>query len=205
MAVKPEAGVSVHVRSLDAINAFRSAFTLHAAKTKPLVEDAWDEVSRTREWVRTDRRMHWENEVRRRRRKLEDAQQALFTARFSSLKAATAAQAAELHRARRALTEAEGKLEKVRAWTQQFDDRAGPLLKQLEELRNALTVEFAKGAAYLSNVIRALEAYAESYSNTVRAPDVPVVAEEFTKPGKDVSSGEQPGSGTKAKEAGNER
>lgn len=184
MAVTPEAGASVHVRSLDAINAFRSAFTLHAAKTKPLVEDAWDEVARTREWVRTDRRMHWENEVRRRRRKLEDAQQELFTARFSSLKAATAAQQAEVHRARRALTEAEGKLEKVRAWTQQFDDRAGPMLKQLEELRNALTVDSAKGAAYLSNVIRALEAYAESYSGNLRPPDVAVAEENSTAPGE---------------------
>src|SRR3569623_660137 len=135
MSATPEPGASVHVRSLEAINAFRSAFTLHAAKARPLLEAAWDEVARVREWVRSDRRIHWENEVRRRRRKWEDAQQALFSARFSSLKTITAAQQAEVHNTRRALAEAEEKLKKVRAWAQQFDDRAGPLLKQMEELR----------------------------------------------------------------------
>jgi hypothetical protein len=162
MSARDKAGQTVRVRSVDAIAAFRSAYITHGTKARPLVEDAWDEVARTREWLRSDRRTHWENEVRRRRRRLDDAQQALFSARFSTLKPVTAAEQAAVQRARRALADAEAKLENVRGWLRQFDDRAAPLLKQLEELRTILTVDFTKGSAYLGHVIQALDRYTEA-------------------------------------------
>lgn len=154
-------GESAHVKSVEAIGAFRSAAVLYASKCRPLVEDAWDEVSRTREWLRNDRKTHWEGELRRRRRRLEDAEQALFSARFSPLKQVSAAEQAAVQRARRAVAEAESKLEKVRQWSLEFDDRTGPMLKQLEELRTSLHTDLPKAVVYLTNVIRALEAYNE--------------------------------------------
>jgi chromosome segregation ATPase len=158
MALPPQAA---NVRSIEAVDQFRTALAVYAGKAKPLVEDAWDEVSRTRDWLLTDRRMHWENEVRRRRQKLEEAEQALFSARFSPLRQVTAAEQVAVQRARRALAEAETKLANVKRWSQEFDDRAGPLLKQLEEVRTSVTSRMTKALGYLSHVAASLQAYAE--------------------------------------------
>jgi hypothetical protein len=156
---KPAA--NAHVRSLEAIDAFRATLIIYGSKARPLLEDAWEEVARTREWIQTDRRRYWENEVRKRKRALDDAEQALFSARFSTLRPVRAAEQQAAHRAKRALVEAEEKLAKVRHWSVEFDNTAGPLLKHLEELRTHLTTDLTKAAGHLGNVIRALEAYAE--------------------------------------------
>ena len=45
-----------NVRSSDAIEAFRSRLIIYVSKVRPLLDQAQDEVIRTREWIRTDRR-----------------------------------------------------------------------------------------------------------------------------------------------------
>ena len=158
--MKPSS-TNANVRSVEAIDAFRGVLITYGSKSRPLLEDAWEEVARTREWVQTDRRRYWEMEVRKRKRQLEDAEQALFSARFSTLRQVRAAEQQTVHRAKRALEEAERKLEKVRHWNLEFDNATGSLLKHLEELRTYLTTDLTKAAGYLGNVVRALEAYAE--------------------------------------------
>jgi len=156
-----ESAAKANVRSVEAIDTFRASLILYGSKARPLLEDAWEEVARTREWIQTDRRRFWEAEFRKRKRQLEDAEQALFSARFSTLRQVRAAEQQAVHRAKRALVEAETKLEHVRRWSIEFDNTASPLLKHLEELRTNLTTDLAKAVGYLGNVIRALEAYAE--------------------------------------------
>ena len=40
-----------NVKSIDAIERFRAALLVYAAKAKPLLDDANDEVARTRVWL----------------------------------------------------------------------------------------------------------------------------------------------------------
>ena len=75
-----------HVTSTEAIESFRTHLINYLAKTRPVLEDACDEVVRTRVWLQQDRRIHWENQFRKRTRDLENANQALYSARLANLR-----------------------------------------------------------------------------------------------------------------------
>ncbi len=148
------------VSSIDAIEAFRSALIVYASKMKPLLEDATDEVFRTRAWLSHDRRTFWENQLKLRTRKHEEAQQAVFSARISSLREVSTAEQAAVRRAKAALTEAEEKLRLVKRWAQEFDNVVEPQVKELETLRTELSNDLPKAASHLANLINTLNAYA---------------------------------------------
>jgi hypothetical protein len=149
-----------HVTSTDAIESFRASLIAYLGKARPIVEDASDEVMRTRQWLQQDRRTHWENQLRRRTRELENANQALYSARLANLREVTTAEQAAVLRAKRALNEAEEKLRLVKRWTLEFDQRVGPLVKQLEQLRTMLSNDMPKAAIHLAQVLKMLDAYA---------------------------------------------
>jgi hypothetical protein len=148
-----------HVKSIDAIEVFRAELIAYLSKTRPIVEDACDDVFRTRDWIENDRRVYWENQARRRERILEDAQQALFSAKLSNLRDVRTAEQMAVLKARRSVEEAHGKLRKIRKWTREFDNKMQPLLKELEHLRSLLASDLPKAAAHLAQVIKTLEAY----------------------------------------------
>jgi hypothetical protein len=148
-----------HVTSIDAIETFRAELITYLSKTRPIVEDACDEVSRTRDWIENDRRVYWENQARRRERILEDAQQALFSAKLSNLRDVRTAEQMAVLKARRLVEEAHGKLRKIRKWTREFDNKVQPLLKELEHLRSLLAADLPKAALQLAQVVQKLEAY----------------------------------------------
>lgn len=149
-----------HVTSVDAIESFRASLIAYLGKARPVLEDACDEVFRTRQWLQQDRRVHWENQFKRRRKALEEAEQTLFGARLGNLREATTAEVAAVTRARRALNEAEEKLRLIKRWTLDFDNRVQPLVKELEGLRTMLANDMPKAAAHLAQVIKTLDAYA---------------------------------------------
>ncbi len=148
-----------HVTSTEAIESFRAALINYLGKVRPILEDASDEARRTRDWLQADRRIHWENEVRRRARKVEEAEQAVFSAGLSNLREVSSAERAAVLRAKRALAEAEEKLRLVKRWQAGFDHQAQPLLKELDQLRNLLGQDMPKAAAHLAQVIRKLDVY----------------------------------------------
>jgi hypothetical protein len=149
-----------NVSSVDAIDLFRAALLVYVSKARPVIEDACDEVSRTRQWLQTSQRIHWENEVRKRTRILENAQQALLSANIANLRDPGLAEKLAVTKARRALVEAEDKLKNVRRWSRDFDQFVGPLVKQLEQVRTVLANDMPKGAVHLSQVVKVLDAYA---------------------------------------------
>jgi hypothetical protein len=149
-----------HVTSVEAIELFRANLIAFLGKARPVLEDACDEVFRTRNWLQQDRRTHWENQLRKRRKILEETQQALFAARVGTLREATSAEVNAVNRAKRAFDEAEEKLRLVKKWTLEFDNRVQPLVKELEGLRTMLANDMPKAAAHLAQVIKMLDAYA---------------------------------------------
>jgi len=96
-----------HLTSSEAIEFFRASLIAYITKTRPLLEDACDEVFRTRDWLHNDRRIHWENQVRKRTRVLEEARQALLSAKTTHLRDTRAAYYRAAERAKRALIEAD--------------------------------------------------------------------------------------------------
>jgi hypothetical protein len=149
------------VTSTEAIERFRARLIVYRDKAKPLLADAADEVARTRDWL-LERRRHWDFELRRRKRELEDAQQALFSARFSNLREVKTAEQAAVHRAERALAEAGEKLANIKRWSAAFEHQTGPLLKQVEQLRSIAATNVAKGEEYLGRVLASLDLYTQA-------------------------------------------
>ena len=148
-----------HVTSLEAIEAFRAQLVVYLSQMQPVLDEISGEVLHTRSWMEDDRRRHWQQEMRKCSRKLEDAKQELFTASLSKLGEATSFQQMAVQRAQREMRVVEEKMSVLKKWDRDLDNRTSPLVKQMEQLHGFLTVEMERAVAYLDQAIRALEAY----------------------------------------------
>jgi len=170
---------NAHVTSVEALGAFRSdLIVFHDAATRALDEVA-SEVNHTRQWIRHEQRTHWEGELRRRQRRLDQAQQDLMSARMSSLRDDTLQQAM-VRKARAAFHEAEDKVRAIRHWERNFDLVVDPMLKQMGGLRTVLEHSIPKGVAFLANAQEALEVYSEKFGAPQEPPPAagPATAQE---------------------------
>jgi hypothetical protein len=118
-------------------------------------------VQRTRGWLDNEQRAHWEGELRRRSRALEEAQQALFSSKLSSFRETSASEQMAVQRTKRAVEEAEAKLRVLKQWSRVYDNRVDPLVKQMEKLHTVLAHDMVQAVAYLAQAINTLDAYAE--------------------------------------------
>lgn len=150
------------VTSIDALESFRASIIVFLTKANNSLDQIGDEIRRTRSWIQHEQRLHWEGEVRRRTKLLEQAEQELFSARLIRIRENLAAQQAAVHKAKRALEEAQEKLHKVKLWNRDFDTSLEPLAKSLNGLREYLVQDMPKGLAYLVQAQKILEAYGET-------------------------------------------
>ncbi len=150
-----------HVTSVEALESFRANLIIYLSRARPTLEEVSADVQRTRGWLEVEQRDHWENELRRRSRALEEAQQALFSAKLSNLREASAAEQMAVQRTKRARDEAETKLRVLKQWNRVFDNRVDPLVKQMEKLHTVLAHDMVQAVAFLAQAIRTLDAYAE--------------------------------------------
>ena len=179
------------VKSVDALESFRASLILFLSKARPTLEEIAAYVTRIRSWLENDQRNYWDKQMKLRARELERAQAELFSARMSKIQKATAAQELALHRAHRAIREAEAKQQMVRKWSKELDNRTEPLVKQVDALHGFLTTDMAKAVAFLTEIIKSLEAYAEiAVPGAPAGPKTPEQSqnEEQTKP---VTAGEE--------------
>ena len=149
------------VTSIEALESFRSSLIVYLANALRVLDEVSGDVQRTRLWIEDDRLGHWQNEVRRRTRKLQEKQHELFSARMSSLREATQAEHMAVLKAKRALNEAQGKLDLVKKWNRYYDNRLQPLAKEVDKLRDVLVVHMGRAVAYLTQTIRTLGEYAD--------------------------------------------
>jgi hypothetical protein len=150
-----------HVTSVDALESFRANLIVYLSKARPTLEEVSADVQRMRGWLEGGQRAYWEGELRRRSQAWQDAQQALFSARLSNLREASAAEQMAVQRTKRALDEAEAKLRVLKQWNRVFDNRVDPLVKQMEKLHTVLAHDMVQAVAFLSQAITTLHAYAE--------------------------------------------
>ena len=151
-----------HVTSLDALEAFRSNLIVYLSQARPALDEVSAEVVRTRIWLENDQRTHWENQMRRRSKELEQAQQALFSSRLGVLQRETAAEQFAVHRAKAAVDAAQLKLRILKKWDREFEGRVQPLVKQMEKLHTVLSTDMVQAIGYLTQAIGTLAAYAET-------------------------------------------
>jgi hypothetical protein len=182
------------VTSIDAIDAFRARLIVYLSKTRPTLEEITGEVHRTRVWLQTDQRRFWEDQLRVRRKKLEQVQAELLSARMSQMQTPGSAQMLAVRKARDAVREAEGKVAALKYWDRELENRTEPLIRQIGGLEHSLVSDLPKAIAFLTQVLKNLEAYAET-SVRRRPPTAP-------PSGGAESSGTSPESGEGTTEEG---
>lgn len=150
------------ITSFDALETFRTNLILFLHKAHARVDEVGDEIRRTRGWLQSDRRVHWEGEIRRRRRALDLAEQELLNARMSSLRENLTREMVAARQAKQALAEAEEKLQNVKLWIRNYESLIAPLQKKLESLRGVLDHDLPKAVSYLVQTQQNLAEYSES-------------------------------------------
>jgi len=160
------------VTSLDALELFRSNLIVFRTKAKRSLDMSIDEVRRMQTWLQNDRRVHWESEIRRRRKTLEQAEADLYSSRLAGAQESSAVKRAAVNKAKRALEEAEEKLKNVKRWVQRYGTMADQLIKRLEPLRQIVEQDMPDGIAYLAQAQNTLQAY----TDVALTPDAPATA-----------------------------
>lgn len=155
---------AAHVTSLEALETFRSELIVYLSQARPALDEISAEVVRTRTWLETDQRLHWENQMRRRLKELEQAQQALFSAKLGVLRKETVMEQMAVQRAKTALGNADQKIRVIKKWEREFEGRVQPLIKQIEKLHTVLSNDMVKAVTYLTQAISTLAAYNEKAS-----------------------------------------
>ncbi len=149
-----------HVTSFEAVEAFRADLIVFLSRARAVLEEASDEVLRSRLWVQNDQIRLWEGQERIRYRKLEEARAELFSAQLSQFHESTALCLMAVQRAERANREAEAKMAVLKKWGRELENRTDPLVKQITQFHSFLATDMQRAVAYLDLVVKALEAYA---------------------------------------------
>ncbi len=149
-----------HLTSLDALDSFRSRMIQYLEKATTVLDEVNSEVRGTSAWLEDRQKPYWEQQIRVRTRALEEAQHEAFGARLSQFRETNDAQQMAIHRAKRALREAEEKLRRVKLWCRRYQSDVEPLGREVEKLRTVLVMDLKKGASHLERILRALDGYA---------------------------------------------
>ena len=160
------------ITSLDELESFRASLIIFMGKANRALDQVADEVKRTRYWLQNTQLLHWETQIKRRQKLLDQANQELISARFSEFKKTLSVQQMAVRKAKASVVEAEAKLVKLKAWCRNYDHETDPRVRKLESLRHFLENDIPKAIAYLVQAQRTLESYAER-SAPMDAPPPP--------------------------------
>lgn len=160
-----------NISSIDALEAFRTELIDFMSKARVALEEVEGDVRRTQTWLDTDRKQHWERQLKAGMRQLHQAEQELYSANLMSPRASNAFQKMAVLKARRKVKEAEDKIRMVKKWRLTFENRTTPLVRRLDPMFHLVSQHLPKGVYALGESIKALQAYAEKI-NPTKAPTV---------------------------------
>lgn len=147
------------ITSVEAIAAFRANLVVFLGQARPVMDAVSNEMSHMRLWLQNTQRLVWEQELRRRARKLEEVKQELFNATLSKFHETMALHHMTVLRMQRAVAEAEAKLLMIKGWDRELENRAAPLLKQTEQMQGFLATDMIRAVTYLDQMLTTLDAY----------------------------------------------
>jgi hypothetical protein len=151
-----------HVTSVEAVESFRASLIVFQSRARVVLEEACDEVLRIKVWVQIDQRRRWAAEARRRGQTLEKARADLSSARLSQFQESTTLPLITVQRTERADREAKAKMAILKKWDRELENCTDPFLKQVTQLQWFLARDISRAVAYLAQVVRTLEAYADA-------------------------------------------
>jgi hypothetical protein len=165
------------VSSIDALEVFRAELIHYTEKARVALDDMTSEARRTRTWLDVERTQYWAAQLKKLTKQLEQAEAELYSANLTSPLASNALQKMAVVRVRRKLDEAQAKMRVIKHWRQVYDNRTGPLLRQLEPMFFHVGQQLPKAVHALGEIIKTLQAYAEASRPALRPAAPPTPAE----------------------------
>ena len=149
------------VNSVEAMSTFMAQLINYRDKARSTIEEVTGDVYRTRQWLQLEQRTYWENQIRRRTKLHEEAQQRLYSAQLANLREPTFEERMMARKTKAELEAAQESLTKVKRWHRDYDTRIEPEVRRLDSLHTFLAKDLREAVAQLDAMIKALEAYGE--------------------------------------------
>ena len=148
------------VRSIEAIDAFRTALLLYRDHASRILEELQTEIHRTRSWLEGDCLLRWRKLVHDRQALLEQAEAELLTARLSNHTSVIQEKRLIVNRARLAVRQAEEGIARVQHWKRHFATDIEARAKPALNFRQTLDSDVQQAIAWLKETVDILESYA---------------------------------------------
>ncbi len=157
-------GQEARVSSIPELKQLRASLGIFAKIASLALEEASTGIQRTRQWLLDDRHRFWKAQVQVRteqfvRAKLTLKQRQIFDRALAGTPGSCIDEKKALRIAEARLREAEHKLGRVKAWSQQIEKEWSDYRAATQRLVNIIEVEIPNGRARLDKMIEALEAY----------------------------------------------
>ncbi len=159
------------VRSVDAITRFKAALVEFVDLARSSLTESEGEVVRVLNWLRHDRTLHWQREVKKRREKVAQAQSDLARAQIALDPEGKPRDCTDEKRALRKaqirLDDAERHVADVKRWIRTIEHEQMLFKAQIQGLRSVLEGNMDRAGAKLGRMVEAIDKYvAVSAPNT---------------------------------------
>jgi hypothetical protein len=155
---------SANVRSIQMLHEFRASLVTFREESGQALGAVEVEIRRMIDWLTHDQLKYWQVEMRRREDVVGEARADLnrcLMATASEGVPSCSDQKKALEKAKRRLTEAQEKLEKVKQWSRVVEQEVSEYRGPAQSLGNLLDGALPTGLALLDRKVAMLEAYAE--------------------------------------------
>ena len=157
-------GQEARVSSIPVLKQLRASLGTFAKMASTALEEASTGIQRTCQWLREDQYRFWKTQVQVRTEQFTRAKRALkqrqvFDRTLAGTPSSCVDEKKALKVAEARLREAEHKLSRVKAWSQQIEREWSDYRGATQKLVNAIEVEIPNARARLDKMIDSLEAY----------------------------------------------
>lgn len=160
------------VGSLDSIKSFRTSLVIFIERMTNALDDVGDEVKRTRNWILDEKVNYWRSMKRQWEKKLDQAEQELYSTRLSTMHNTNTEAQMNVRRATQKVDEIDGKIRTIQKWARDYDSIVEPLARRLDTYRDLLSTKYPKAIFQIDKTIETLESYAEiSKGEVAKAPE----------------------------------
>src|SRR4051794_33158787 len=150
------------VRSIDALKDLRVSLALFAEDALSALGGVDMEARRTVQWVQHDRRAYWQEQIKRRREQVAQAQAEVFRRKLAKTDDYTPAMSEQkelLRKAEAALKDAEYRATLVKKWETALQQAVLEYQASTRRISNLASGDVPRAMAVLERMIGALEAY----------------------------------------------
>jgi chromosome segregation ATPase len=187
------------VSSVLVLQQLKASLATFAETASVALDEAGTDIQRTRRWLAEDRVRHWRAQVQVRAERLARAnialkQKEVFDRTLAGTPSSCVDERKALKAAQGQLREAEHKLGRVKAWSQQIEKELSDYRGAVQRLVSAIEVDIPNARAKLDKMIDSLEAYL-----ALAPPEMPKGANEesvvdIVRPGETPAPNENPAS-----------